>query len=100
MAATLANLGSRPGDGQAQGVYRGHRCAGLLLRSTKSLAARDERKHQPSVEAILPAEDRLIRPLASASRPDLAAPESTVEKNARLPDSCEETASKFCIDRL
>ena len=53
--ATLADVGSRTGDGQAQGVYRGHRCAGLLLRSTKSLAAWDERKHESAVEAILPA---------------------------------------------
>ena len=30
-SATLADVGSRTGDGQAQGVYRGHRCAGLLL---------------------------------------------------------------------
>jgi hypothetical protein len=37
-------VGSRIGDGQAQGVYGSYRSAGLLLRSTKSLAAWHERK--------------------------------------------------------
>jgi len=35
--ATLAHVGSRTGNGQAQGIYGSYRCAGLLLRSTKSL---------------------------------------------------------------
>ena len=53
--ASLADLGPRTGDGQAQELYGGDGCAGLLLRSAKSLAARLERKHQCAVTAILPA---------------------------------------------
>ena len=58
--ATLADVGSRVGDGQAQGVYGGHECAGLLLRSTKSLATWDERKYQSAAAAILPARNRPV----------------------------------------
>src|SRR5262245_49776194 len=37
----LADVGSRTRDGEAQGVYGSHGCAGLLLRSAESLAAWD-----------------------------------------------------------
>jgi len=52
--ATLADVGSRVGDGQTQNFHRGHECKGLLLRSAKSLATGYERKHQSAVTAILP----------------------------------------------
>ncbi len=52
--AALVDLGSRAGDGQTQGVYGSHECASLLLRSTKSLATRHQRKHQSAPAAILP----------------------------------------------
>ncbi len=44
--AALVDLGSRAGDGPAQELHDGYGCAGLLLRSAESLAARLERKHQ------------------------------------------------------
>ena len=50
-AASLANLGPRAGDGRAQKLHDGYGCAGLLLRSTKSLAARIERKHERAIAA-------------------------------------------------
>jgi hypothetical protein len=39
-AAPYIDLGPRQGDGRARTVQRLHRCAGLLLRPTQSLAAR------------------------------------------------------------
>jgi transposase-like protein len=88
-AAPLADLGSRIGDGQAQGVYGCYRCAGLLLRSTKSLATRLERKHQSAPAAILPARNRPSSPHSSAARPSRAALESTSKKNSRISNSSE-----------
>jgi IS30 family transposase len=55
LPATLADLGSRVGDGQTQGLHGSYECAGLLLRSAEPLAARYERKHQSAVATILPA---------------------------------------------
>ncbi len=88
-AETLADLGSRTRDGQAQGLYGSHGCAGLLLRSAKSLATRHQRKHESAVAAILPARNRPVCPFASAARPGRAALESTAQKNLRLRNSCE-----------
>ena len=53
--APLPDLGSRPGDGETQGLHSGDRCESLLLRPAESLAARDERKHQPAPTTVLPA---------------------------------------------
>ena len=69
--------------------HRSHGCAGLLLRSAKSLAARHERKHQSAVTAILPSRHRPVCLFASAARPGRAALESTTEKDLRFPDPCE-----------
>jgi hypothetical protein len=88
-AEALADLGSRTGDGQTQGLHGSYRCAGLLLRSAKSLAARHKRKHQSAVTAILSSRHRPVRFFASAARPGLAALESTPQKNTGLPNSCE-----------
>jgi len=54
-AATVANLGSRAGDGQAQGVHGSDGCAGPLLRSAESLQREDKRKHEPAAAAIFSA---------------------------------------------
>jgi IS30 family transposase len=51
----LADLGPRTGDGSAQELHDRHECAGLLLRSAESLAARLERKHKRTFAAV-PAE--------------------------------------------
>jgi len=88
-AAPLVDLGSRVGDGEAQGVHSSHTCAGLLLRSAKPLAAWDERKYESAPAAILPARNRLGPHLSSAARPGLAALKSTSQKNPRIPDSGE-----------
>jgi hypothetical protein len=52
--ATLADLGSRARDGQAQDFHRSHGGAGLLLRSTKPLATGFERKHQSALRQYFP----------------------------------------------
>jgi hypothetical protein len=83
-AETLADVGPRTGDGETQGVYGSYGCAGVLLRSAKSLAARHERKHQSAVTAILPSRHRPVWLFASAARPGLAALESTPKKNLKL----------------
>jgi len=80
--ATLAELGSGTGDGQALGLYRSHRCESLLLRSAESLAAWNERKYQSSAPTVFPARHRPVSHLASAAR--LAALESTSKKDFRL----------------
>jgi Integrase core domain len=43
---------------------------------------------------------RPVAHLSRAARSGLAALESTSEKNFRIPDACEYTASKCCVDRL
>ena len=87
--ATLAHVGSGTGDGQAQGVYCGHRCAGLLLRSTESVAAWNQREYESAIAAILPARNRPVFHLSRAARLRRAALESTPQKNPRIPNSCE-----------
>ena len=62
--AALADLGSRAGDGRAQELHDGDGCAGLLLRSAKSLAARLERKHQRAFAPISAEEGRPVPLLA------------------------------------
>jgi hypothetical protein len=54
-AETLADVGPRTGDGETQGLYGSYGCAGLLLRSAKSLAAWDERKYESAAAAIFSA---------------------------------------------
>ena len=88
-AKAFADLGSRTGDGQAQGVYGSHESASLLLRSTKSLATRHQRKHQSAPAAILSARHRPVWFFASAARPCLAALESTTQKNIGIRNSRE-----------
>ncbi len=87
-AETLADVGSRTGDGKTQGFHGSYRCAGLLLRSAKSVAARHERKHQSAPAAILPAPHRSVWLFSRAARPGLPALESTTEKDLRIPHSC------------
>src|SRR5262245_40594794 len=87
--APLADVGSRTRDGEAQGVYGSHGCAGLLLRSAESLAAWDEREHESAVATILPERNRPVSYLSSAARPGLAALESTTKKDFRIRNSRE-----------
>jgi hypothetical protein len=58
---TLTDVGSWIGDGQTQGLYGGHRCASLFLRSPESLAAWDERKHESAPTTILSVRNRPIQ---------------------------------------
>src|SRR5712671_6864361 len=56
--AMLFDLGSRQGDGQPQALHRCHQGAGLLLRSTQSLATRQQREHQRLAATVLPQRNR------------------------------------------
>jgi hypothetical protein len=85
--ATLADVGPRVAEGQAQDFHGSHGGEGLLLRSAKSLAARHERKHQSTVTALLPPRHRPVCLFSSAARPSRTALESTTEKDLRIPDS-------------
>src|SRR6202161_2261923 len=87
-AETLADVGSRTGDGETQRLHGSDRCAGLLLRSAKPLATRHERKHQSAVTAILPTRHRSVWLFSRAARPGLAALESTTEKDPWIPNTC------------
>jgi hypothetical protein len=40
--ASVADLGSGQGDGRTCSFHARHRCAGVLLRSTQPMAARDQ----------------------------------------------------------
>jgi hypothetical protein len=84
---TLADLGSRTRDGQTYGLYGSYRCAGLLLRSAKSLAARHERKHQSAVTAMLPARHRPVGLFASGSEQSGTAAKSASKESFRISNS-------------
>src|SRR5271154_1281165 len=71
------------------GIYGGHQCESVLLRPAESVAARHQRKHQSSIETILPPRNRPDTNLTSAARPGRAALESTSQKDLGLPDSGE-----------
>ena len=85
--ASLADLGSRAGDGPAQKLHDGYGCTGLLLRSAKSLAARLERKHQRTAAAIPAEEGRPVQLLAVGPGRDRSASESTATKNVGISNS-------------
>jgi IS30 family transposase len=63
-APSLADLGWRSGDGPTQKLHHRYGYEGVLLRSTESLAARLERKHQRSSAPILAEEGRPVQLLA------------------------------------
>jgi len=69
-AAEIADLGSRVGDGGAQGFLDRHRRAGLLLRPPEPLAAWNEREHESSPPPVLPERHRPLLVLASRPEPD------------------------------
>ncbi len=60
--STLAHLGPRPRARRARQSHRRHGRPGLLLRSTKPMAARHEREHQPAA-APVPTQGRSARRL-------------------------------------
>src|SRR5215467_13409475 len=86
-AASLANLGPRAGDGRAQKLHDGYGCAGVLLRSTKSLAARIERKHEWATAAISAQKGRPNPLLAVGSGRDRFTAESTAAANVGISHS-------------
>ena len=88
-AATLTDLGPRTREGQTQGLHRSYGCAGLLLRSAESLAARLERKHQSAVTTILSSRHRPVWLFASGSGQSGAALKPASQKNFRISNSCE-----------
>jgi ABC transporter len=68
-AAPLADLGPGPGDARLEAGARRRRHRGVLLRSARALAARDQREHQRAAQAVLPQGLRLLhRHLGPARR--------------------------------
>ena len=53
-AAPLADLGPGPGDARLEGAARRRRHRGVLLRSARPPAARDQREHQRTAAPVLP----------------------------------------------
>ena len=85
--ASLADLGPRAGDGPAQNLHDGDGCAGLLLRSAESLAARLERKHQRATAAIPAKERRPIQVLAIGAGRDRSATQYPATTNLGISNS-------------
>ncbi len=63
-AAPLLDLGPRQGDGRPQEFHRRYQRAGLFLRSTQPLAARQQREHQRFAATVFPARNRSLMLLA------------------------------------
>src|SRR5262249_9467559 len=81
-AAPLLDLGSRQGDGQPQELHRRYQRAGLFLRSTQPLAARQQREHQRFAATVFPARNRSLTLLARLPEQDRAAAQSTPSQDS------------------
>ena len=87
-AAPLLDLGSRQGDGQPQELHRRYQRAGLFLRSTQPLAARQQREHQRFAATVFPARNRSLTLLARLPEQDRAAAQSTPSQDLGVRNSC------------
>src|SRR5262249_35881040 len=99
-AAPLLDLGSRQGDGPPQEFHRRYQCAGLFLRSTQPLAARQQREHQRFAAPVFPARNRFLTLLASLPEQERAAPQSTPAKRPWGSKPLPIDYKRCCTDRL
>ncbi len=76
------NVGPGLGDGGPQTLHSSDGYRRLLLRSAEPLATRIERKHERTVEAVLPQGNRLVATLPAGSRPGGAPPEREAPQDA------------------
>jgi Helix-turn-helix domain len=83
-AAPLAHVGSRQRDGPTRAIHRRDRCARVLLRSQKSLAAGLQREHQRTVAPIPAAHHQYERLPASAPRRHRRRTQRPASTNPRL----------------
>src|SRR5262249_57447046 len=87
-AAPVLDLGSGQGDGQPQELHRRYQRAGLFLRSTQPLAARQQREHQRFAATVFPARNRSLTLLARLPEQDRAAAQSTPSQDLGVRNSC------------
>ena len=73
---------------EPQGLHDRHRRAGLFLRSAKSVAARQQRKHQRIVASVLPQRHRSLGLLSVVLEQDRVAPKPTSPKNLGICNAC------------
>ncbi len=81
-ASQILDLGSRWRDGGAQEVLDSHGCSGLLLRSPKPMATRNERKHEPPAAPVLPERHGSVRLHASGPEPNCPSTKSATAQDA------------------
>src|ERR1700754_1056400 len=99
-AVSIADLGSRVGDGSASSRYIGDGHQGLLLRSVQPLATGVEREHQRTSEAIFSQGNGSIRVDTGAARRWGKALERTAKENTKLRNASGAFSSNCCNDRL
>src|SRR4029453_13854219 len=96
----VADLGSRQRAGRAQALHAGDGLGRLLLRSAKSLAARLQREHQRSVEAVLPQRDQSVSAQPGAVERGRQATQRTTAQDAGLRNTGGAFSSMCCNDYL
>ena len=91
----LLYLGPRYRDGQSPRANLAYRDESLLLRSSKPMAARNQREHEPTSEAVFPERNSSKSTFASRARPGCSEAKSEAKKEAsvRLPRECAKEAA-------
>ena len=98
--APHSHLGPGQGDGGSHSLQHGQQHGGLLLRSSQSLATRQQRKHEPAPPTVFSERDRpepVQRRSLERGRPAAERPSS---RDVRLAETSGGLCSKCCDDRL
>ena len=80
----VSDLGARQGNGRSQTLQSRYQYSGLLLRSTKPLAARLQRKHQRTAPTVLPERNGSVKRPPKQIECCGQTVKRTTQKNARL----------------
>ena len=107
-AAPIADLGPGRGDGPARPSQDRRRRRGLLLRSTLTMAASEQREHQRPVAPVLPQGNRPITMVRRGGCSHRRHPQRTTSQGPRMANSCRglpgaailPTTGRCCIDPL
>src|SRR6516165_8404574 len=84
----------------AQELHRRHQRAGLFLRSTQSLAARQQREHQRLAATVFPEGNRSLALLSGAPEQDRAAAQSTPAERPWASKHLPIDYEQCCSDQL